>query len=63
MIQSFEIITDGNELQYVETKIVNKSPILYYQYTKSQTKLNSVLPLTSEQLEKMIKNNIAKIIN
>ncbi len=62
MVAKIQIITDGNELHYVETKLVNKSPILYYQYTKSQTKLNSVLPLTSDQLEKMIKNNIAKII-
>ncbi len=61
-IKKFEMVVDGNILEYSETKLVNKSPILYYQYTKSQTKLNTVLPLTNEQLEKMIKNNIAKII-
>ncbi len=56
------IISDGDELEFMETKIMNKLPILNYRYTKSQTKLSSILPLTNEQLEKMIKNNIAKII-
>ncbi len=56
------IVSDGNELEYIETKIVNKVPILYYQYTKSKTKLNTILPITNEQLEKMIRNGIAKII-
>ncbi len=61
--QTITIITDGNELNYIETKITNKVPILYYQYTKSQTKLNTILPITNEQLEKMILNQIAKIIH
>lgn len=60
--QNVIIISDSNELEYLETKIVNKIAILHYRYTKSQTKLNSILPLTNEQLEKMIKNGIAKII-
>ncbi len=60
--QKIKIVVDNNELEYIETKIVSKVPLLYYQYTKSQTKLNTVLPLTNEQLEKMINNGIAKII-
>jgi hypothetical protein len=56
------ILSDSNELEFVETKIINKVPILNYRYTKSQTKLSCILPLTNEQLGKMIANNIAKII-
>ena len=56
------IVTDSNELEYSETKLVSKVPMLYYRYTKSITKLDTLLPLTNEQLEKMIKNNIAKIL-
>lgn len=55
-----EIIVDGNTLQF--EGLDKKGTILNYRYTKSETKFGLILPMPPEQLEKMIKNNIAKII-
>lgn len=56
---NIRINSDENELRFVE---VNKQKHLIYRYTKSETKLNLLLPLTEEQLLKMIKSNIASEI-
>lgn len=62
------IPTDGNELEYVETLQPNsptnkfKKELHIYRYTKSETKLGMLLPLPQEQLDKMVQNSMAKII-
>lgn len=62
------IPTDQNELTFKEIKSPKGSDksgveLVVYVYTKSPTKLGLQLPLTKEQLQKMLKNNIAKIID
>ena len=54
------IVSDGNELTF--ESVDKKGTMLLYRYTKSETKLNLILPMPPEQLEKMIKNGIAKIL-
>lgn len=51
------ILSDSNEL----TLKSNIKDILTYQYTKSETKLNQLLILTKEQLDKMIRMDIVKM--
>jgi len=60
--QKIKIVVDGNELEYIESNVVNKVNILYYKYSVSEFKLGLILPLPVEQLEGMIKNGIAVYI-
>jgi len=50
---NIKIKTDGNELTFVE----ELKGIYYFKYTKSKTKKGDILPLTEEQLNKILKHN------
>lgn len=58
------ILSDKTELEYKGTIKPVKTTLVYYQYqyTKSKTKMGMLLGLSPEQLQSMIKNNIAKEI-
>lgn len=58
--QKLLIPSDDNELTF--SKIVGKEKLLEYTYTKSITKLGTTLTLSSEDLEKKIKNRIFKTL-
>ena len=60
--KSIEIVSDGNLLDFEGVGKIGKLDVLNYRYVKSETKLDLILPMPPEQLEKMIKNGIAKII-
>lgn len=53
------ILSDGNELKFVERKLINKVPMLAYEYVVSENKLGQTLVLSESDLDKMIKNKIA----
>lgn len=53
-----KVNSDDNELEF--QNIVLKSNV--YKYTKSVTKLNSLIAWTDEELTKLIANNIIKEI-
>lgn len=61
-MKRIEVITDGNILEFRETKVVNKATLLVYEYVESETKLGQTLKLCESDFDKMIKNGIAKII-
>jgi hypothetical protein len=63
IIQKIRIKSDGDELQFSTVGKVGTIAVLNYVYTLSQTKKGMTLPLPQEQLDKMILNNIAEIIN
>lgn len=56
---NIKIISDSNELKFVEKKLVNKAPMLVYEYVVSESKLGQTLVLSESDLDKMIKKNIA----
>lgn len=60
--KTIEILSDGNLLEYEGVGKIGKLDVLNYRYTKSDCKLGWILPLPPEQLEKMILNNIARIV-
>lgn len=57
--EKIRIVVDGNELQLKEFK----KGMCFYEYTLSETKLNMILPMPIEQLEKMLDNRICEPIN
>ena len=56
-----EIISDGNILEFVESKKTDSKIMVYYRYIKSEAKLNLILPLPDTQLQDMLKKQICKI--
>lgn len=59
--------SDGNKLEYVRTvthdgKVKLTQPILEYIYTYSSSKLGMILPITQNDVELKIKNEIFKPI-
>ena len=58
--KTLRIKSDQDELTYLQTKLVNKQKVFYYKYTKSNWKLGLELPMSEEQILKMIKNEIAE---
>jgi hypothetical protein len=61
-----QVLSDGNELTYMETTKANasrKTAVMYvYRYTVSLNKLNQTLSLTERELEKMTRKGIVKSI-
>lgn len=57
--KKIKIISDDNELELSEVLSVKKLIIVNYIYTKSETKFGMILPLSEEDLEKILKKNIA----
>jgi len=52
------IVSDGNELDYVETKKPPKGEVTFiYKYSKSKSKLGERLALNEKDLEKLINLN------
>jgi len=52
------IKSDGNELDYVETKNPPKGEVTFiYKYSKSKSKLGELLALNEVDLNKLIKQN------
>lgn len=63
--QKIKIVSDGDELLFVEKLEGNakqKKELLIYKYTKSLTKQGLLLPMPPEQLDKMLKDKIVEII-
>ena len=54
---TIEIRSDGNTLSFLETIKLKEGLIHKYQYSKSKTKKGTVLELSQEQLDKLIRNN------
>jgi len=56
--QKIIIKSDGNELDYVETKKPPKGEVTFiYKYSKSKSKLGELLPMDEQTLTKLIKVN------
>ncbi len=55
--KEIKILSDGNELQFQETIKLKEGLIHKYKYSKSKTKKGTVLELSQEQLDKLLKIN------
>jgi len=55
-----EIVSDGNTLEFVESKKIDSKIMVYYRYIFSETKLGMILPMPDTQLEAMLRNEICK---
>lgn len=58
MLLNLKVLSDGNELKYHSTTKTHT----VYQYTKSETKKDQLIKWTSEEISKLIANNIIKEI-
>jgi len=57
------ICSDGNELEFVESKKIDSKIMVYYRYTKSETKFGILLPMPDSQLNDMLRKDICKTLN
>lgn len=62
--QKFRMISDNNELEFLETIKPKKTGEVHYvfKYSKSETKLGLLLGLTEPEIEKLISNNLITIL-
>jgi hypothetical protein len=61
-MKRIKILSDGNELEFKEKKVINKVPMLVYEYVVSKSKVGQTLLLSESELDKMVKNEIVKIL-
>ncbi len=55
--KTIKILSDGNELKFLNTIKPNKETHFLYQYVKSSEKLGMMLGLTETELKKLIETN------
>ena len=60
--QRIRFTSDDTELELVESKIVNGFTMVYYNYTKSITKLGQLLPILDIHLKGSLESTFCTII-